>query len=322
MKGVSIIICTYNGKQKLRGTIEHILKLKSFFPWELIVVDNASTDGTYEAAKEYLKDLSVSFKVLEQPIPGKMFAFWTGVQNAQYSYILDCDDDNLLNEDYIEIGYSILEENEQIGALGGSGAPVTKIELPDWFSRFQRSYAIGRQSNSNGKLSTRYLYGAGCFFRSSGLMELKKRGFTSILSCRKGETLSAGGDTELCMALQLLGYETWFSDKLMFGHVLDDSRLSWTHLIRLKEGVASSFPLLSAYQFNDFRNSFSFKYYLLRQYLLAWKGFIKTSVQLLFVSDKDIEVSYHLCKTKIKVFRTNYSTTTWAYEHLKRVFLD
>jgi glycosyltransferase involved in cell wall biosynthesis len=321
MKGVSIIICTYNGKQKLQKTIEHILKLSSFFPWELIIVDNASTDGTFEASQEYLRNASISFKILKQPVPGKMGAFWTGIEHAQYSYVLDCDDDNLLDENYLRYGYSILEENKQIGALGGSGSPVTKIQLPDWFLKFQRSYAIGPQATSSGRLRRGwYLYGAGCFFRLAGLMELKKRGFTSILSCRKGDSLSAGGDTELCMALELLGYETWFSERLTFGHVLDDSRLVWPYFLRLKAGVASSFPLLSAYQFGRFKNLSAFKYYLHYQYWLAWKGFVKTSLQLLFTSNRDIEVSYHLCRTKIKMFRRNYSVTTSAYQHLKRVF--
>jgi glycosyltransferase involved in cell wall biosynthesis len=46
MNGISIIICTYNGKQKLEETLLAILKLEATFSWELLIVDNASTDDT------------------------------------------------------------------------------------------------------------------------------------------------------------------------------------------------------------------------------------------------------------------------------------
>ena len=45
-KGVSIVLCTYNGKQRLETTLKHIATQKLTVPCEIIFVDNASTDGT------------------------------------------------------------------------------------------------------------------------------------------------------------------------------------------------------------------------------------------------------------------------------------
>ncbi|RZK19240.1 MAG: glycosyltransferase, partial [Flavobacterium sp.] len=47
-KGVTIILCTFNGASRLPKTIEHLAKqaVVEDIPWEIIVVDNGSTDNT------------------------------------------------------------------------------------------------------------------------------------------------------------------------------------------------------------------------------------------------------------------------------------
>jgi glycosyltransferase involved in cell wall biosynthesis len=47
-EGISIVICTYNGVKRLQPTLEAIFKLtiQQDLSWELIIVDNASTDNT------------------------------------------------------------------------------------------------------------------------------------------------------------------------------------------------------------------------------------------------------------------------------------
>lgn len=51
--GVSIICCSYNGRERLQITLEAIKNLECNGNWELIFIDNASTDGTLEFAKEF-----------------------------------------------------------------------------------------------------------------------------------------------------------------------------------------------------------------------------------------------------------------------------
>lgn len=322
MTGVSIIICTYNGVEKLPATLKYITLLKSQYPWELIVVDNASKDDTYIFCKDFLERSNLAFKVLKFDTPGKMYAFWHGLAHAQYDYILDCDDDNHLAENYIEIGLSLLKTEHKIGALGGCGHPVVSVPLPDWFSAFSKSYAVGPQARQNGPLTGNRLelYGAGCFFKKEALIKLQKLGFQSALSCRKGDTLSSGGDTELCMAIHRLGYDIWYSGELRFGHAIPASRLTWEYYLRLKEGIASSFPLLEAYRYNEFSSGRAFELFLWRKYFIAIKGYIKLTVTLLFYYSREAQVARRVCKTKIASFGSNYSLALKSYSTLKRIF--
>jgi len=320
-EGVSIIICSYNGVNKLKPTLNAIGKLKADFPWELIVVDNASKDATFDISRNFLKDTLIDFRVEKCETPGKMFAFWKGISLAKYEYILDCDDDNHLRDDYLTNGFHILESNERIGALGGCGIPVMIGDQPDWFQYFEKSYAIGPQAKQPGKLQVNnYLYGAGSFFRKDLLLKLRNKGFSSMLSCRKGDQLTSGGDTELCMAILLLGNEIWYSDQLIFGHELTPARLTWSYFLKMKEGGASSFPLLLAYRFREFDTEIKFRWFLWRMLYVAWKGFIKTSFQMIWSSERNIQVAHTVCKAKIRAYSKNLPATMSSYKLLKENF--
>lgn len=52
--GVSIVICCYNSASRLPETLQHIAEqeVAANISWEVIVVDNASTDNTQEIAKK------------------------------------------------------------------------------------------------------------------------------------------------------------------------------------------------------------------------------------------------------------------------------
>ncbi len=72
-KGVSIIICCYNSAHRLPKTLAHLKTqvVSQIIPWEVIVVDNASTDGTDQVAKTQWGELpGVPFRVVNEPRPG------------------------------------------------------------------------------------------------------------------------------------------------------------------------------------------------------------------------------------------------------------
>src|ERR1700679_3060772 len=101
-KGISVIICCYNSAKRLTQTLDHIFRQKNLvFDWEVIVVDNASTDSTSLIAEQLLsaslhKD---KFKIVFEVTPGLIFARKKGVSVAQFDRLLFCDDDNWLAHD-------------------------------------------------------------------------------------------------------------------------------------------------------------------------------------------------------------------------------
>ena len=133
-KGITVIICTYNGALRLAKTIESLAlqTATNKIQWELIVVDNASTDDSAKVAREEWEKYklnSVPFTVFFESKPGKIHALSQGVNSAKFEYMVICDDDNWLNSDYLEIMYSILESHPEVGAVGGQGIAVCETYL-------------------------------------------------------------------------------------------------------------------------------------------------------------------------------------------------
>jgi len=253
VNGISVVICTYNGIDRLEATLISVLKQKvsDDIKWELIIINNASTDSTSQFCSSFLLNHAnfISWCVIDEMQPGLNFARLCGLRRASYNWVLFCDDDNHLFNNYLQNAWKIIQNNRSIGALGGFGIPIFEVEKPVWFDRYSHSFAVGPQAASNGKIfdNPSELYGAGTFFRKNPLMKIFTLGFNGIMTDRLGKKLTSGGDVEWCWLLQLLGYEIWFSDELKFYHVLPAVRLNWDYYLNLKEGIASGFGLMQAY---------------------------------------------------------------------------
>lgn len=243
--GISIVICTYNGVGRLQPTLKSIfsLQIDSSIPWELIIIDNASTDTTFQFCEDLINKNGFTFnsKVIHESLAGCNHARLRGLHEAKYKWLLFCDDDNHLFPDYIQKGWEILQNNTSIGVLGGQGIPLFESTKPDWFDKYSKSFAIGPQSNADGKLRNlnTKLYSAGSFFRKEALLYFYINNFTSIMTGPKGDDLSRGEDTEWCIMIELIGYELWYSQNLKFYHFMTDGRMQWMYYLRLKAGISA-----------------------------------------------------------------------------------
>src|SRR5258708_22362717 len=168
MNGVSVIVCCFNSSLRLHETLLHLSlqKTSESLLWEIVLVDNASTDNTKEVArrnwKEYGKS-SVPLKIIDQPIQGLSFARAKGIEVSAYDILIFCDDDNWLESNYVQNAFSLVNSDLHIGALGGTGMAVNDSDLPTWFDKYKYSFACYAQGESDGELTnpTAALYGAG-----------------------------------------------------------------------------------------------------------------------------------------------------------------
>jgi glycosyltransferase involved in cell wall biosynthesis len=237
VKGVSIIICCFNSENRIIPTLEHLKKqvCPETILWEVIVVDNASTDNTAQVSMGFWGNYPIPFKVIKEEKAGLSFAREAGYQNAAYEYVCLVDDDNWVNPLWVKTIYNIMDNNPNVGACGGRGEGVFESTPPWWFEKFQYAYAVGPQKSiTSGYPSfTPFLYGAGLTIRKSLLEKLKSSGFNSLLSDRKGTSLTSGGDFELTLAIQLAGYDLFYDENLTFKHYMTPGRLKWDYLERL-----------------------------------------------------------------------------------------
>ena len=275
--GVTVALCCHNSASLLPETLRHlaIQDVPDEVPWEVVVVDNASTDATDRIAEEeWSKSGShVPLRVVEEPKPGIVAARNRAFEVAQYEFVLFCDDDNWLQQDYVRTVYDVMSGNQRIGALGGVGEPVFGTSEPSWFWNNRQYYAVGRQSEQSGDVTDRkgYVYGAGFVIRNVAWQEVKAAGFTGLLhDLRRGSN-----DIELCSLARIAGYRVWYEDSLRFRHYLTPERLTWSYFLRLTEVAHKTGVYVAPYRY-VLANSGSYArpgrlHWLVRSASLLWR---------------------------------------------------
>lgn len=98
---VSIIVPVYNYVNLIRRNIDSILSQKTKYRYELILVDDGSTDGARDIVLSYINDSRV--KVILQENKRIAGARNTGLENASGRYIMFVDCDDIVHDDIVEV---------------------------------------------------------------------------------------------------------------------------------------------------------------------------------------------------------------------------
>jgi glycosyltransferase involved in cell wall biosynthesis len=109
---LSIIVPAYNEERWLGACLESLLA-QTETRFELIVVDNNSSDGTLGIARRYCKE------VLREPRKGYHHAVRRGVQASQGVFVAVCDADTRYDSDWVRTLYRLLDERAADGRLVG-----------------------------------------------------------------------------------------------------------------------------------------------------------------------------------------------------------
>ena len=253
--GVSVVVCCHNSAERLPETLKHLAaqQVPKDIPWEIVVIDNASTDNTAETALRcWPAKWPAPLRVVSEPLAGLSHVRIKGILEARLEIISFIDDDNWPSVDWITRVTTLFANRPKIGALGGRIEAVCEIIPPDWFESVQKHYAVGRQHSQSGDITNvqgTLLCGAGLNLRTAAVRKLFEDGFVFMMSGRKGNRILMGEDTELCFALRASGWRIWYDDDLVLRHFIPKERLQWNYALRLMRGMGESSTLLELYLF-------------------------------------------------------------------------
>ena len=274
---VSVVIPAYNSSQRIHIPLERlILQNVDDESFEIIVIDNASTDGTGEIATNYWKtnasSRNISFRVVREEKKGLVHARIRGVIESRFPIVCFLDDDNVPeNNDYIIAGISEFTD-ESIGLLTSRIFPDFQSKITASIQKREHLLAI------NNKLGDKRIEWEPCASLCPSIgagMWLRREVFLSafpwknpqaLLTDRIGNSLVSGGDIEIGYFIGKAGFKRVYSPSLRLKHIIPDSRLNTSYFCRLINGVVRS-TLTLELKYNHQKFGFLYKVGVLTELL-------------------------------------------------------
>lgn len=226
---LSIIIVSFNTYKFLKDCIQSILKKEGSLDFEIIVVDNASTDGTVEKLKT--KNLEFRVKIIENKKNiGFAAANNQGIKQAKGDYILLLNPDTIIRHNVLSDMINFMEKNPKVGAAT-CRVNLTNGELDDACHR-------GFPTPWNAFC---HFVGMGRFFPKSKLFNGYHMGFCNLdkiheidacagafmmIRRRVGEQVKwldeeyfwYGEDLDFCFRIKLAGWKIMFVSTCQITH--------------------------------------------------------------------------------------------------------
>lgn len=243
---LSVVICCYNSETRLPNTLKCLAAQQgcSEFNWELIVVNNNSSDDTAGTARRLWEMLEVPqpMRIIDEPIPGQAAARRRGVLESRGEFVLFCDDDNYLSKYYLSVALEVIQRDKRIGVVAGNGEPAWDVEAPEWIRHCLGFLACRPQATIEGDAGVVGFYTAGMILRRQAVVEVYQTMGLSLSGRVGTENLAAGEDIEICLLLAIRGYQLWGAPRLRFGHGVAVERMTWSYIksLRYSTGTANA----------------------------------------------------------------------------------
>ncbi len=115
---VSLVICTRNRAEQLAACLAAVANIRCDHPWQLVIVDNGSTDGTVAVAESFLHSHFSNGRYVWEPRPGLSYARNAGVASSDGEIVAFTDDDCYPAPEFLDHICEIFAD-ERIGFIGG-----------------------------------------------------------------------------------------------------------------------------------------------------------------------------------------------------------
>jgi len=300
----SIIIPTYNRAEIVLRSIEtwknQTLDVSDY---EVIIVDNNSSDNSSSLINEFIKDIP-NFHYLLENKPGSTNARQSAVKESKYDYLIFADDDGLYNSTCIEEILKVYESNDEIDAVSGKIDILWDKTPPEWIDPYE--FMLGKLNYGDNVVVAKNIY------LNGGLFSIKKSVFNELNGFNPdliGDYLVGDGDTGLVIKLhnenRLIGWTPFAQmQHLQFvnkqGTEMDMGRRFYNIGISLSYGM---------FRANAFKFDFKVVKYILNSILLYCKKNLeynlscRNSRKLLFsLLQRKGELTFfvHLRKSKVR----------------------
>jgi glycosyltransferase involved in cell wall biosynthesis len=246
---LTVAIPTYNGEKRLPEVLE---RLRSFcesainpknFNWEVVVVDNNSTDDTAKVVQAYQAHWPKEYplRYCFETQQGAGFARKRAFEEARGTLVGFLDDDNIPALDWVVAAWTFAQQHPNVGAYGSRIRGVFEVPPPENFQRLAPFLAI----TERGSQPLRYEPHKKVLPPSAGLVVRKQAWLNSvpsqlILTGRTYKSMLTGEDLEMLSYIQANNWEIWYNSAMQIEHKIPRWRLEREYLIPFFRGIGLS----------------------------------------------------------------------------------
>lgn len=289
MVDFTVAIPTYNGESRLPRVLDCLRSQigTDAFSWEVIVVDNNSTDGTAQVVKTYQTSWPQSCPLrygleLKQ---GAAFARLLAVRLAQGALIGFLDDDNFPSPHWVAAAYAFAQAHPQAGAIGSQIHAIYEVPPPDNFDRIAPFLAITQRGSRPRYYDPRFKLlppSAGLVVRRQAWLEQVSA--QPVLAGRCNGKMLGGEDLEAISYIQQAGWEVWYNPAMEVDHQIPHWRLERPYLLSLFWGAGLSRHVIRMLGHPTWRRPIVFLAYLINDlrkivlHLLHYRTQVRTDL--------------------------------------------
>lgn len=228
---VSVIVPTYNRAEMLRTTIKSLAEQD--YPsdrYEIIVVDNNSTDSTREIVEKFMVGSMVTVKYHFESRQGVHYARNAALKLSRGDILYYTDDDMIAEADLLAQIVRPFALHPKLGTVTGRVLPVWEISPPGWVLRFCKNELLSLQDKPEYLIISPYDCGV-----YSCHQALRRDAFIAAGGFNPENTAGVwigDGETGLNIKLKELGYYFAYAGAAITHHVIPAGRMTQTYLNR------------------------------------------------------------------------------------------
>ena len=242
----TVAIRAFNGERYLSLILDKLQEQINTedIDWEIIVVDNNSTDNTAKIVKEYQSNWSKSYP-LNYYFEARQSAFLArkrAIIEAKGNLIGFLDDDNVPTSNWVEEAYSFSKSHPQAAAYGSRIHGKYEVEPPVAFERIECFIPIIERLETI--CFNHYLYGKKGLLPPGAGLVIKKDIWLKYVPEKLhfqgpvGQSLSAKGeDIEALIYIKKAGEEIWYNPKMEIFHQIPKTRFEREYLKKFFQGI-------------------------------------------------------------------------------------
>ena len=245
----SIIIPTFNRAKILQKCLQHIYELENPNEnWEILVMNNNSTDNTEEIVKIYQRKIP-QLRYFLTKSPGLHVGRNLGLKKAKGQILCYIDDDSFVLKGWLR-GVEKSFFNSEVVLVGGSCLPKFERNPPEWINYFWNFTNYGKSLGSlslidfgkqDMNISPYYVFGCNFCIRKSTLLKLG--GFHPDSMPHKLIRFRGDGESYVSMKIMEINGVVLYSHDVTIRHYVPVSRLSVDYFCKraYNQGISNSF---------------------------------------------------------------------------------